>query len=335
MAENILVVMNKEDLQPLANDIKTLNGLSQSDLVTLDEMEKAIEDANDAVDSQKNLIAQISAALEGKAAGGGAPADPILQEKTVSPSTSQQSVTPDSGYDGLSKVTVNAMATATQATPSISVSSAGLITASSTQTAGYVAAGTKSATKQLTTQAAQTITPGTSNKTIASGRYLTGTQTIKGDANLKAANIAKGVSIFGINGTHEGGEDISSETTTYTNLLDDLEDAINSLPGAGGGSGTVETCTVSTTTGITMSSGAYYSTGSQVVAEDLTLATKNSSITVAKNSILLIETSSASAAMYMTVSGNGELIRRYGLYILYGVYGDCSIAYNPVGEGPT
>lgn len=129
---------------------------------------------------------------------------PVLQTKTVTPTTSQQNVTPDSGYDGLSKVTVNAMPTATQATPSISVSSGGLITASATQTAGYVAKGTKSATKQLTTQAAQTITPGTSNKTIASGRYLTGTQTIKGDANLVAGNIKSGVSIFGVAGTFEG-----------------------------------------------------------------------------------------------------------------------------------
>lgn len=42
--------------------------------------------------------------------------------------------------------------TAAQATPSISVDENGLITASATQSAGYVASGTKSATKQLTVE---------------------------------------------------------------------------------------------------------------------------------------------------------------------------------------
>lgn len=93
----------------------------------------------------------------------------------MSPSTSSQIVTADNGYNGLSKVTVSAMPTATQATPSISVSSNGLITASSTQSAGYVDAGTKSATQQLTTQTAKTVTPSTSEQTaVASGRYTTG-----------------------------------------------------------------------------------------------------------------------------------------------------------------
>lgn len=50
---------------------------------------------------------------------------------------------------------------------------------------------------------AATITPGTSAKTIAAGKYLEGAQTITGDTNLVAANIAKGKSIFGVTGTYD------------------------------------------------------------------------------------------------------------------------------------
>ena len=98
------------------------------------------------------------------------------------------------GKDG--KVT-GTVADVAIATPSISVSSSGLITATSAQGAGFVTAGSQSATQQLSTKAAQTYTPGTTNQTIASGRYLTGTQTILGDSNLVSSNIKKGVSIFG------------------------------------------------------------------------------------------------------------------------------------------
>lgn len=73
-------------------------------------------------------------------------------------------------------------------------------------TAGYVSAGTAgnssvSLTASVTTKGAATITPGTSNQEIASGTYLTGKQTISGDANLVAANIKSGVSIFGVAGS--------------------------------------------------------------------------------------------------------------------------------------
>ena len=130
---------------------------------------------------------------------------PTLQAKTTTPSTSQQTITPDNGYDGLSSVTVEAMPTAALGTPTISVDSAGKITATVQQaSAGYVEAGSKSATKQLTTKGAATITPGTSDQTIASGTYLTGAQTIKGDANLVAGNIKSGVSIFGVAGSFAG-----------------------------------------------------------------------------------------------------------------------------------
>lgn len=69
-------------------------------------------------------------------------------------------------------------------------------------TAGYVSSGTAgnssvSLTASVTTQAAQTIHPSTSDQTIASGRYLTGTQTVKAVtvSGLSAENIASGVTV--------------------------------------------------------------------------------------------------------------------------------------------
>lgn len=85
-----------------------------------------------------------------------------------------------------------------QATPSITVSSGGLITASATQEAGVVASGTKSATRQLTTKGGTTITPGTSEQTaVSAGTYVTGD--IKVAAAAGGKQVATGtVSITGM-----------------------------------------------------------------------------------------------------------------------------------------
>lgn len=73
-------------------------------------------------------------------------------------------------------------------------------------TPGYIAAGTAGTAEvelsaSVPTQAAQTITPGTSDQEIAAGTYLSGKQTIKGDANLRSPNIVDGTSIFGVAGS--------------------------------------------------------------------------------------------------------------------------------------
>lgn len=205
------------------------------------------------------------------------PTEGSYQSKIVSPTESSQTVSPDSGYDALSSVTVNAISStyvgsgiarksssdltasgatvtvpagyySSQATKSVSSGSAtapasisgssatvstGTNTLTLTKTvgvipsvsAGYISAGTAgnssvSLTASVTTKAAATITPGTTNQTIASGTYLTGTQTISGDADLVAANIKKDVQIFGVTGSYTSdataaASDIVSGETAY------------------------------------------------------------------------------------------------------------------------
>ena len=140
-----------------------------------------------------------------------------LTGDSVTPETLLQGATAHDASGAPITGTLDVPASVAQATPSISVSSSGLITASATQSAGIVATGTKSATKQLTTQGAKTVTPSTSNQTaVASGRYTTGAVTVKGDANLKAENIKKDVSIFGVTGTLDsGGSGESRETWVF------------------------------------------------------------------------------------------------------------------------
>lgn len=65
--------------------------------------------------------------------------------------------------------------------------------------------GSGKVSQSIPTQGGSTTTPGTANKTIvAAGRYVSGNIVVAGDPDLKAENIKKGVTIFGITGTHDG-----------------------------------------------------------------------------------------------------------------------------------
>ncbi len=66
--------------------------------------------------------------------------------------------------------------------------------------------GSGKVTQSITTKSAQTYTPGTSPQAIAAGQYLSGAQTIAGDANLIPQNIVNGISIFGVMGAFAGKE---------------------------------------------------------------------------------------------------------------------------------
>ena len=84
---------------------------------------------------------------------------------------------------------------------------------------------------QLPTKAAATITPTTSDQVVASGYFLTGAQTIKGDANLVASNIITGASIFGVVGTAQGSANLQDNKTVAPSSAQQivLPDLINEV----------------------------------------------------------------------------------------------------------
>lgn len=98
-------------------------------------------------------------------------------------------------HNGSGKVTANSLAGQTSANA----------------TAAYISSG-KTAwvngskiTGALATQGGSTTTPGTANKTIVTAsKHVTGNIVVAGNGNLVAANIKKGISIFGVTGTFQG-----------------------------------------------------------------------------------------------------------------------------------
>ena len=136
--------------------------------------------------SDTGLITAKATQSAGYVASGEKSATKQLTNRTASDLTvSGAQVTAPAGYynTGVSK----SVGTATQATPTVSIDSNGKITASATQTAGYVSAGTKTGTKQLTTKGATTITPTTSEQTaVSAGTYVTGDIKVAATEDLTA-----------------------------------------------------------------------------------------------------------------------------------------------------
>lgn len=133
------------------------------------------------IDGYASLIAQIQQ---------GGPT-PIYQSKTFTPTSAGSTILPDVGYDALSQVVVNGDADLVAGNIKSGVSIFGVV-------------GTYQPTITLQNK---TFTPTSAGSTISADDGYSGLSqvTVAGDANLVPSNIASGVSIFGVVGTHSGG----------------------------------------------------------------------------------------------------------------------------------
>ena len=190
--------------------------------------------------------------------------------------------------------------------PTITVDANGLITASGSWTAGFTSDTSYSRTSQLVPCPARVWVPTTTDQSISPPGFLTGVQTIKGDANLVAANIKSGVSIFGVSGTHSGGGE-ASPINSYINVT---------YP-----SGFTCTCSSGSTTLTTnntsgMVSFSIPSAGSWTVSATDGSAVDSKTVTVAADNIYNV---SLSVKTYILENGtlNSSYTINYGPYAAY------------------
>lgn len=108
-------------------------------------------------------------------------------------------------HNGSGKVVANSLASQTSGT------------ATATQVLGGNTAWVNGSklTGNIASLSGQTITPGTSSRTVSSSdKYMTGNITVLGDSNLTAENILNGIKIFGVTGNVRKYASITGSKTT-------------------------------------------------------------------------------------------------------------------------
>lgn len=120
---------------------QTIKGVTVTNLTAGNIKDGVTVEIGDSTDS--DCVTSVTGTYEGES--------PNLQAKTnIDPTTSSQTITYDSGYDGLSSVQINAMPSGTEGTPTATkgtVSNHSIsVTPSVTNSAGYISGGTHSGT---------------------------------------------------------------------------------------------------------------------------------------------------------------------------------------------
>lgn len=263
-------------------------------------------------------------------------AEPVLQEKIITPSTSNQIVSADTNYDGLSKVTVNGDADLTAANIKKGIEVFGITgtyTGDATATTEHILSGKtayvngEKITGTITSKTAATYTPSTSNQIITAGQYLSGDQTILGDADLVAGNIKSGANIFNVAGTYT-----SDATATAANILSGKTAYVKGAKVTGTIASKAAATITPTTSNQTIASGQYLS-GTQTIVGDADLTAGNIKSGVNIFGVDGTFTSDADATAAQILSGKTAYVK--GAKVIGSITSKAAATYTPTTSNQT
>ena len=206
--------LDEKTVDPSTNNVTVTSSKDGLSSVTVTPVTSSIDSNIAAGNIKKNVtILGVTGTFDGG----------TLQSKTVKSSTSKQTVTPSSGYYGLSSVVVNPYVLDSKTVKS----------STSKQTVTSSKDGLSSVIVEPYVLDSKSVDPSTNSITVTSSKDGLSSVTVNHvtssiDSNIKAGNIKKDVTILGVTGTYEGGGDPVPVPVEYISNEGDLNLVFNS-----------------------------------------------------------------------------------------------------------